>query len=84
MWSTKDKPNGMFNSYIENPLAFCRLHRVDMSIKHIKKKRCLEKHCRYFSKYVNHSYWTQLKLKEELKQENKLNKKRKKHLNIST
>ena len=51
------KYKGLYGQYIKDPVAYCRLHRVSLSTGQIKGKQCIDKSCRYFSKYKNHRYW---------------------------
>lgn len=51
---------GLNGQYIKNPAAYCRLHRVSLSVKQIRNKHCIEKGCKYFSIYANHSYWEKI------------------------
>lgn len=44
--------------WINNPCGYCRLHRCLMSVKMVKKKDCIGKHCKHLSK-KKHSFWKQ-------------------------
>lgn len=49
----------------KNPVGWCCLHRFTLSVKQMKRKRCLVKDCRHFRKKKEHDYW---KAKERAKQ----------------
>lgn len=52
----------------KNPVGWCCLHRFTLSVKQMKRKRCLVKDCRHFRKKKEHDYW---KAKERAKQARK-------------
>lgn len=52
----------------KNPVGWCCLHRFTLSVKQMKRKRCLVKDCRHFRKKREHDYW---KAKERAKQARK-------------
>ena len=52
----------------KNPVGWCCLHRFTLSVKQMKRKRCLVKDCRHFRKKKDHDYW---KVKERAKQARK-------------
>ena len=52
----------------KNPVGWCCLHRFTLSVKQMKRKRCLVKDCRHFRKKKEHDYW---KAKERAKQSRK-------------
>ena len=44
-------------SIAKNPCAYCKLHRVSLTVKQVKYKKCIEKKCNYFNKYSKHPFW---------------------------
>lgn len=52
----------------KNPVGWCCLHRFTLSVRQMKRKRCLIKDCRHFRKKKDHDYW---KAKERSKQARK-------------
>lgn len=46
--------------WINNPCAYCRYHRNLMSVKMVKKKKCIERKCRHLVK-KDHGFWNSKK-----------------------
>lgn len=51
------------------PCGYCHCdrHRGYLSVKLIKKHKCLSKNCEFFEKYSNHPYWDGLSNKKSCK-----------------
>lgn len=43
-------------NWINNPCAYCKYHKRHMSVKMIKKKKCIERGCWHLQKR-NHPFW---------------------------
>ena len=48
--------------------GFCKHHNCHLTVKQMKCKNCLQKHCRHLVKNTNHQYWRQ---REIVKQKRK-------------
>ena len=59
----------------ENAVGYCHNpeHRGYLSLKNLKKHKCLAKQCRYLHKYEDHKYWAE---RERIKAEKKARKQR--------
>lgn len=62
----------LYSTYAKDPCAYCRLKKVSLTVKQLKKKECLKKQCKWLSKY-KHEYWQQ---REEVKALRKARKQR--------
>lgn len=49
----------------KNPVAWCALHKRTLSVKQMRKKKCLEKQCTWLAK-KDHPYWAQREQKKQL------------------
>ena len=66
----------LYGTVARSPCAYCTKHQVSLTVKQIKKRKCLSKECWYLKKY-DHEFWRQrniLKAKKKArKAERKLN-----------
>lgn len=53
--------NGPLGGAKEKCIAFCRLHKCNVTAKQMRKRHCLEKHCKHFAKKKDHPYWSRMK-----------------------
>lgn len=58
----------LFNTYSDNCCAYCKLHHVNMTVKQMRTKGCLQKQCWHLEKNEMHQYWRQ---RESTKQKRK-------------
>ena len=61
----------LFNTYSNNVVAYCKLHRCSMTVRQMKCKNCLGKNCWHLAKNEQHDYWRQ---REVMKQRRKARK----------
>ena len=52
-------------------VGFCLRHRVGLTTKQLKKKKCLGKNCYHLQKYPDHPYWEQREKLKALKKQHK-------------
>lgn len=55
----------------QNAVGYCRLHKVTVTPKQMKKRKCLEKECRHFVRLERHPLWEQKRRAKELRNERK-------------
>jgi len=65
-------------SYVNNPPAYCALHKCCLSTKNMKKRQCIQKKC-YHLRKLDHPLWTQ---RESAKQKRKARKEKLKKCGI--
>lgn len=57
------------------PCGYCRLHRLTVTPKQMKRRQCLQKQCRSFVPWKQHPIWEQREREKQLKEERKALKK---------
>lgn len=57
-------------SWVKNPPAYCKLHHCHLSMKNMRKRRCIEKKC-YHMRKLDHPFW---EYREDLKRKRKARK----------
>lgn len=62
-------PN-MYGDYIKEPAGYCALHHFAMKVPDIKKRGCLDKHCKHFRR-CPHKWWEQRTEQRRLRAERK-------------
>jgi hypothetical protein len=60
----------LYGTYAKNPCAYCRLKRVSLTVKQLKRKECLRKQCKWLSKY-KHEYWDEREKIKALRKQRK-------------
>lgn len=63
--------NVLYGGHSNNCCAYCKLHKVSMTVKQMKNKDCLKKQCWHLEKNGSHPIWHQ---RECLKQKKKARK----------
>ena len=48
---------GKRNSWVQNPVGYCALHRMQLSTHTLNKRKCVEKNCNHLRKIKQHPYW---------------------------
>lgn len=48
-----------------NACAWCHLHRITMSPKQMKQRKCLQKQCRHLIPWKQHPIWEQKRIARE-------------------
>ena len=66
----------LYNQYATNPCAYCRLHKVSLTVKQVKMKTCIGKNCKHLVPY-QHPYWTYMEKLKQQRIERKESKKKK-------
>lgn len=49
----------LFNTESNNCCGYCKFHKVNVTVKQMRAKECLQKECRHLVKNETHSYWKQ-------------------------
>ncbi len=65
----------LYNCESNNCCAFCKLHHCAMTVKQMKKKQCLKKHCHHLVRYEEHPIWQQRARDRELRNKHRKAKK---------
>ena len=68
MESTTESKMCLFNTASSNIAGYCKRHHVNMTVKQIKCKNCLDKQCWHLIKNEDHDWWRQ---REVIKQRRK-------------
>lgn len=68
----------LYKSYSDNCCGVCKLHHVGVTPNQVKRKQCVEKHCKHFRKFNGHEYWEKQKDDPEKKAERKSLRKQRK------
>lgn len=63
----------IYGGHTENVCAWCGFHKGCLTVKHLKKHKCLKKNCNALVRYDDHPYWEERKIKKINKKEKKLN-----------
>jgi hypothetical protein len=50
--------------YPKYAVAYCFLHKCQLTVPELRKKRCREKECKHLYKYLKHPFWVQRCLKK--------------------
>ena len=54
----------LYGTHSDNVCGYCYYHHAGVTVRQMKRKRCLAKQCPAFRKYTEHGYWKQ---REEIK-----------------
>lgn len=55
----------LYNTCSNNVAAYCRYHKLSMTVKQIRCKNCLGKECKHLQKNEKHSWWKQRDVAKE-------------------
>ena len=55
----------------KNPCAWCHLHKITMSPRQMKGRKCLKKKCSHLVPYKQHPVWAQKQRSRELRAKKK-------------
>jgi hypothetical protein len=55
----------LFNTNSDNIVAYCKYHKVGVTVKQMKCINCLGKQCYYLVKNESHDYWRQREVKKK-------------------
>lgn len=72
MSSKKNKAHCLLGGRYDRCCGYCHLHRIRMTPKQMKNRKCLEKHCKHFVPWKQHPLWEQraaAKEKRKMKKE---------------
>lgn len=58
------------NAYAKSPCAYCCLKKVSLTVKQVKRKKCLEKRCWHLRRY-EHEWWRQRDEVNQMRRERK-------------
>ena len=61
----------LYNGKSAKCAAYCKHHHCGVTVKQIKAKRCLSKHCKYLVKYEGHLWWRERAALKRKKKERK-------------
>lgn len=65
------KASGQLGCSKDKIVAYCKLHRCNMSVRQMKNRQCLQKICRHLRKREQHPYWEQQARKHEARKARK-------------
>ena len=65
------KHKTLYNTYAKSPCGYCKEKECSITVKQLKKKKCLQKGCWHLVKYPNHEYWKQREILKKKKKEHK-------------
>ena len=60
--------------YVDNPPAYCVLHKCHLSMRNIRKRRCIEKQC-FHMKKLEHPYWEYMEIMKKKRKERRESRK---------
>ena len=58
-------------TYADTPCGYCKLHKASITVKQLKNKQCIQKHCYHLCRYWSHPYWKQRENTKELRKARK-------------
>lgn len=63
----------VYRSSTKKPCGYCwnKIHRGLLSVKLLKKHKCLQKHCEFLQKYEDHEFWINRERIQQLRKERK-------------
>lgn len=48
-----------------NPVGYCRLHKVTITLRQMRNRECLNKQCGWLKKHADHEFWKQREAKKK-------------------
>ena len=58
----------MHRQWIRDPCAYCALHHFAMTVKDVRKRKCIDKHCKHLRR-MKHPWWETRKQQREWRAE---------------